>query len=771
VTDGDARNRSGVAEGYAAYGTDGVTPPAPVTDGDTEGSDGPDEADHGRFLNRELSELAFHRRVLYEAADPSTPLLERVEFLTILTRNLDEFFMKRVGGLKQQIDAGVTQRSPDGRTPHEQWELAAATADEVLTAASDCYEAVHGALVDEGIEVLSYPDLTDGERASLREYFETEVLPTLTPLTFDPAHPFPFISNLSLSLAVRTRQAGEGIKFSRVKIPENRPRLVRLREDWTDRSGDRFVPLERVVEANLDLLFPNVEILDAAAFRVTRNAEVRRNEEVAEGLIETIEGVLRDRRFATVVRLEVEPGAPEPVRELLRDQLDLEDREVFERPSPLDFRDLSRIADLDRPGLKPSAWTPQPHPRLPADTGDRELFATVRRGDVLVHHPYHSFDRTVQWFLDAAARDEDVLAVKLAIYRTARDSQVVESLIRAAKNGKQVAVMVELKARFDEENNLRWVRRLEEEGIHVAYGTIGLKTHAKAALVVREEEDGVELYSHVGTGNYHSETAKGYTDLGVLTADRAVGNDLSRLFNYFTGHSMAESYDRLLVAPETMRERFLDLVRRECAHARAGRPARIVAKLNSLEDPGMVEALYRASAAGVEVDLIVRGICRLRPGIDGLSENVTVRSIVGRFLEHSRVFYFANGSTGGPRGSVRETESPGPAATGDEAVAGADTPDEDAGDPAYLLGSADWMTRNLDRRVEAVVPVADPSLRAELELVLSVLLADDRNAWEMDADGGYTRVPTAADVDAHELLMARAAARTPTGAPWHGHRD
>ncbi|MFC7226756.1 polyphosphate kinase 1 [Salinirubellus salinus] len=689
-----------------------------------------DLSDPSLYLNRELSELAFHQRVLFEALDDRNPLLERVKFLAILTNNLDEFFMKRIGGLKQQIEAEVSELSPDGRTPREQWAASLETCREMFETQSACYhDAVHGLLGEAGIDILGHEDLTDRERASLRSYFETDVLPTLTPLTFDPAHPFPFISNLSLSLGVRTRREGEVPKFSRVKIPENRPRLVRIREEWTDRADgrERYVPLERVVAANLDLLFPNVEVLDHTTFRVTRNAEVRRNEDVAEGLIEMIEGVLRERRFATVVRLEVEAGTPEPVRDLLREQLDVDEREVFERPAPLDFRDLMRLVELDRPDLKLREWRPRLHPRLQPngddDDEERGLFEEVRRGDVLVHHPYHSFEGTVQHFFEAAAHDEDVLAIKATIYRTAHDSQVIESLIEAARNGKQVAVMVELKARFDEENNLRWVRRLEEEGIHVAYGTIGLKTHTKTALVVRDEPDGVQLYSHVGTGNYHSQTAKTYTDLGLLTADEDVGQDLTRLFNFFTGHSMHEEYRDLLVAPGNMRERFTALVRREAEHAAAGREARIVAKMNSLEDPAMVAELYRASMAGVDVDLVVRGICRLRPGLEGVSENVTVRSVVGRFLEHSRIFRF-----------------------------------HDDGDPAYFIGSADWMTRNLDRRVEAVVPVEDPTLRGELDVVLETLLADNRKAWEMDADGNYEQVRPGDDpvVNTHEVLMSRA---------------
>jgi len=732
-------DREGLPTGGTAVYDLPVAEPA-VRDG--EGDDAFDFEDPALYLNRELSELAFHQRVLHEAIDERNPLLERVRFLAIVTRNLDEFVMKRVGGLKQQTEAGVGDPSPDGRSPDEQWAAALETVGRMFEAQSACYREIRPLLAEAGIRVLDHEELTAGERESLRSYFESEVLPTLTPLTFDPAHPFPFISNLSLSLAVRTRREGGEPRFSRVKIPENRPRLVRIREAWTDREGERFVPLEQVVAANLDLLFPNVEVLDWATFRVTRNAEVRRNEAVAEGLIEAIEGVLRKRRFATVVRLEVEEGMPEPVRELLEEHLEVEEREVFERPPPLDLRDLSRLVESASPGHTYEPWTPRDHPRLDPEGGD--LFAEVRRKDVLVHHPYHSFDRSVQAFLERAATDEDVLAIKLAIYRTARDSRVIEALIEAARNGKQVAVMVELKARFDEENNLRWVRRLEEEGIHVAYGTIGLKTHAKVALVVREEpaagrggggdvdDRGVRLYSHVGTGNYHAETAKLYTDLGVLTADREVGADLARVFNYFTGHSMAEEYRRLLVAPGDMRRRFTELVRREVEHARQGRDAGIEAKMNSLEDPTMVAELYRASRAGVDVDLVVRGICRLRPGIAGLSENVTVRSVVGRFLEHSRVFRFEND-----------------------------------GDPDYYLGSADWMTRNLDRRVEVVTPVEDPDHRAELDAVLDALGRDNRRAWVMDSDGNYDQLRPGGDpvVEAHRVLMDRAAAGTPVGAP------
>ena len=678
--------------------------------------DSPDLDDTRYYLNRELSHLEFQRRVLHEALDERTPLLERVRFLGLFTRNLDEFFMKRVGGLKQQIDAGVTDPTVDGRTPREQWREILDATGPMFDRQTECYrEVIRPALAEAGIEVVDHAALTAAERDRLRAYFEESVLPTLTPLAFDPAHPFPFISNRSLSLGVFVRHdADEDPIFTRIKVPQNRPRLVPVEE------GSRYVLLEDLVEAHLDLLMPNVEVLDTALFRITRNAEVRRDEEVAEDLIEAIEEVIEQRRFATAVRLEIDADAPESMVDLLRTQLDLAPEEVFRRAGPLDYRDFSTLVDLDRPDLQRERWSPLPHPRFAegpnADVSlhGADLFDEIASDDVLLHHPYHSFDGTVQRFLDAAANDPDVLAIKAAIYRTASDSQVIQRLIDAADNGKQVAVMVELKARFDEQNNLQWVRKLEENGIHVAYGTVGLKTHTKTALVVREEDDGVELYSHVATGNYHSETAKGYVDLGLLTADRDVGQDLVTVFNFFTGPSLDEEFRKLLVAPVTMRERFTELVRREARYARAGRPARIVAKMNALEDPEMVTELYRASMAGVDIDLIVRDICRLRPGIEGVSDTVTVRSVVGRFLEHSRIYYFENG-------------------------AGPDDPDvaDDGGRPQYFIGSADWMTRNLDHRVEAVTPVADPDSREQLRFVLEVMLHDNRSAWEMAADGSY----------------------------------
>ena len=680
-----------------------------------------DPTDSAYYLNRELSELAFQARVLAEGMDERNPPLDRLRFLAFFTKNTDEFFMKRVGGLKQQIDAGVTETTPDGRTPESQWRAVLDAARPLFRDQSRYWEeTLAPTLADAGIAICDPALLTSSEQAALQTYFEESILPTLTPLAFDPAHPFPFISNLSLSLAVRSADEHGDETFTRIKVPPNRPRLVPV----PDADG-QYVLIEDLIEANIDLLLPDIEILDVSKFKVTRNAEVRRNEEVAEDLIEVVEEVIEQRRFATVVRLEVDADMPETSVETLKTQLEVTDREVFRREGPLDFEDFFELTELDRPELTFPSWSPRPHPRfrpVNGETGEggHDIFDEIRAGDVLTHHPYHSFEGTVQQFLDAAATDPDVLAVKAAIYRTASDSKVIQSLIDAADNGKQVAVMVELKARFDEENNLEWVRQLEEEGIHVAYGTVGLKTHTKTALVVRQEDDGVRLYSHIGTGNYHSETAKGYVDLGLLTADRGVGQDLTKVFNFFTGPTLDDRFRRLLIAPVTMRERFTEMVRREAAHARAGKRARIVVKVNGLEDPEMVEALYRASMAGVEIDLIVRDICRLRPGIEGLSETITVHSIVGRFLEHSRIFYFEN-----------------------------------AGDPEWYIGSADWMTRNLDYRVEAVAPVTDGSLRRQLRFILETSLADNRRRWVMDSDGEYTQVTPGDDpvCDSQSVFM------------------
>jgi polyphosphate kinase len=669
--------------------------------------DGADLQNPDYYFSRELSKLEFNARVLEEAADERNPLLERVKFLGIFTQNMDEFFMKRVGGLEQQRAANITEQSPDGRTPEQQWRDVLTKAEPLFDRQARYYhEQIQPALAEAGIDVTTYYSLSADEQADLDSYFESSILPTLTPLTIDSAKPFPHISNLSLSLGVFTQQPHETEPtFSRVKIPKNQPRLVKVGQ------ASRYVPLEQVVAGNLERLFPDVEVREHATFRVTRNAEVRRNEEVAEDLIQRAEEVIEERQFATVVRLEIDEEMSAEMLDFLRSNLDIEEPAIFRLTPPLDFTDFLGLCDIDRPDLNVPNWTPQPHPRLSRGRHDenRSIFDVIKEDDVLVHHPYHSFDDTVQYFLEEAANDPDVLAIKAAIYRTASDSKVVQHLIDASKNGKQVAVMVELKARFDEENNLEWARRLEEEGIHVAYGTIGYKTHTKTTLVVREEPDGVKLYSHVGTGNYHSETAKRYEDLGLFTADRDIGQDLVKLFNYFTGHSLHDEYRDLLVAPGNMREQFVELIRREADHARDGKDARIVAKVNRLEDPEIVEELYRASRAGVDIDLIVRDICRLRPGLAGISDRITVRSIVNRFLEHSRIFYFRDG-----------------------------------GAKRYYLGSADWMERNLDNRVEAVTPIYDSTLQARLDHILELCLTDNYKAWDLAPDGSYTqRRPTA----------------------------
>jgi polyphosphate kinase len=719
----------------------GVAARTPPIDESPPDSDTPLESPRW-YLNRELSELSFQWRVLHEALDDRNPPLERLRFLSILTRNMDEFFMKRIGGLKQQLAANVTEPTVDGRTPRDQWQSALDTAGEIFETQSECFaNDVRPLLSDAGIEIADYDDLSDADAERLRSYFESSVLPTLTPLTFDPAQPFPFISNLSLSLAVLSRGEDGNERFSRIKIPANRPRLISVSDPGTPLEsippGHRVVPIEDVIEGNLDLLFPNVEIRHSSTFRVTRNAEVRRNEDVAEGLIDRIEDVLRQRRFATVVRLEVTEHAPDPVLDLLVEHLDVDDSEVFRRSGPLALGDFAELCDLEYPELTLEPWRPRQHPRfagLSPDAPD-EVFESLRERDCLVHHPYHSFSETVQTFLEAAAHDPDTLAIKVAIYRTAPDSKVIRSLIDAAKNGKQVAVMVELKARFDEENNLRWVKRLEEEGIHVAYGSIELKTHSKVALAVREEEESVRIYSHVSSGNYHSGTAKGYVDLGLFTADPDIGQDLVQLFNSFTGHSRHGRYRKLLVAPETLRTRLYELIDRETERAEAGDGGRIVAKMNALEDPDVVERLYEAGSAGVEIDLIVRGICRLRPGIPGVSDSIRVHSVVGRFLEHSRIFRFG----------------------------------ED--DPAYFIGSADWMTRNLDRRVEAVAPVEDPELRTELDSILSILLADNRTRWTMRPDGSYVQRrprPDEPSRGTQSALMERARRTAPDERPRSG---
>ncbi len=677
------------------------------------------------YINRERSWLEFNLRVLHEAEDPSTPLLERLKFMAIFDSNLDEFFMKRVGGLKQQLASNLRELPPDSRTPSQQLaEIHTAVRPLLDRQRRVLNRELLPALREHGLEILPWDELKAGERQHLASEFRKKLFPILTPLAFDPAHPFPFISNLSLSLAVSLRAPGEDEpRFARIKAPHILPR-------WLQVPGTlRYVPLEEVIAHNLESLFPGMEIAESYPFRVTRNADVQRNEEEADDLLEAIQEELRERRFATVVRLEVAKGMPAWMLKLLFEELEVGEQEVFEIDGPLALKDLMQLGSAPLPSLRYRSWTPVAHPRLhPLEPGEEvDLFSAVAGGDILVHHPYDSFTNSVQRFIESAALDPAVLAVKQTLYRTSADSPNMRALIRAAEDRKQVAVTVEIKARFDEAANIEWAERLEKVGAHVAYGIVGLKTHAKVALVVRQEKDGLRCYTHIATGNYNSETAKLYTDIGLLTCREDIADDVVQLFNMLTGYVHNPQFKKLLVAPINMRQRFLELIQREVDHQKAGRGGRIIAKMNSLEDKPISQALYAASAAGVEIDLIVRGICRLRPGIPGTSETIRVISIVGRFLEHSRIFFFGNGDR-----------------------------------PEYFLGSADWMSRNLDYRVEAIVPVEDARAQEELKTILDLQLGDNVKAWDMQPDGSYVqRTPGvgAEPRSSQELLMQRAQER------------
>ncbi|RME59538.1 MAG: polyphosphate kinase 1, partial [Caldilineae bacterium] len=663
------------------------------------------------IYNRELSWLDFNWRVLYEALDARNPLLERLRFLAITGSNLDEFFRKRVGGLKRQQAAGVANLTLHGWTPDFQIQLIAKAVHQMVACQSDCLlEQILPALAEEGMHLVAYEDLSEAEQIQLERYFRSEIYPILTPLAVDPGHPFPFISNLSLNLAVELRDPVTGeTRFARVKVPPNRARWVSVEDSL------RFVPLEEIIIHNLHFLFEGMEIVAAYPFRVTRNADIARNEEEADDLLEMISEELRERRFAPIVRLEVAESMPQHVRAMLLQEMGLEQTDLYAVRGPLGVADLFPLADVNLPHLKYEPWTPQTHPALAGLTSKSrpaDVFSIIRKGDILVHHPYHSFAGSTQLFVEAASRDPQVLAIKQTLYRTSSDSPIVKALINAAERGKQVAVLVELKARFDEERNIEWARTLEDAGVHVAYGLVGLKTHTKTTLVVREEEDGLRAYAHIGTGNYNPRTATLYTDLGLLTCRPDIGADLMDLFNFLTGYSRQQHYRKLLVAPVNMRQRFLEMIETEAANAAAGRPARIVAKMNALDEPKIVRALYEASQAGVPIQLIVRGNCRIRPGISGVSDNIQVISIIGRFLEHHRIFYFENG-----------------------------------GDPRYFIGSADWMSRNLNDRVEAITPVEDPVLQHQLKQVLDICLADRRQAWVMLPDGRYRRRRTPTEGD------------------------
>jgi polyphosphate kinase len=681
------------------------------------------------FLNREISWLEFNRRVLREAEDPENPLLERLKFIAIFDNNLDEFFMKRVGGLKQQLASSIRELPPDGRTPRQQLAAIDAVVRPMLAHQRRLFnDEILPGLRQHGLEIVPWADLKGSERRHCCEVFEKQLFPTLTPLAVDPAHPFPFISNMSLSLAVSVRSPGQSAdrseyRFARVKAPHILPRWLQVPKTL------RYVPLEEVIAHNLDRLFPGMEIVESRPFRVTRNADVQRNEEEADDLLEAIQEELRERRFATAVRLEVAAGTPAWMRELLCDQLEVEAQEVYEIDGPLALRDLMQLGNVPLPSLRYRPWTPVTHPRLTVTDPAEELdvFATISGGDILVHHPFDSFSTSVQRFIETAADDPAVLAIKQTLYRTSAESPNMRALIRAAEDRKQVAVTVEIKARFDEAANIGWAERLEKVGAHVAYGVVGLKTHAKVALVVRQEKDSLRCYTHIATGNYNNETAKLYTDIGLFTAREDIAEDVMQLFNMLTGYVHEPKFKKLLVAPINMRQRFLELIEREIEHQKAGSGGHVIAKMNALEDRQIADALYAASASGVEIDLIVRGICRLRPGLPGHSETIRVISIVGRFLEHARIFYFAN-----------------------------------AGKPEFFFGSADWMSRNLDFRVEAIVPVEEPRLQDELKTILDLQLADNVKAWDMRADGTYVqRSPASGEAprSSQDLLMQRALER------------
>ncbi|WP_171060320.1 RNA degradosome polyphosphate kinase [Streptomyces montanus] len=687
----------------------------------------------GRFLDRERSWLAFNERVLELAEDPQTPLLERANFLAIFASNLDEFFMVRVAGLKRRIATGVATRSASGLQPREVLEMIWSRSRELMARHAACYqEDVAPALAEEGIHLVRWNELTEKEQARLFTLFRNQIFPVLTPLAVDPAHPFPYISGLSLNLAVVVRNPISGHRhFARVKVP---PLLSRFLEA----SPGRYVPLEDVISApaHLEELFPGMEVLEHHMFRVTRNEDLEVEEDDAENLLQALEKELMRRRFGPPVRLEVEESIDRYVLDLLVRELKITEAEVYPLPGPLDLTGLFGIGRLDRPELKYPKFVAGTHRDLAEveSASAPDIFAALREHDVLLHHPYDSFSTSVQAFLEQAAGDPDVLAIKQTLYRTSGDSPIVDALIDAAESGKQVLVLVEIKARFDEQANIKWARKLEEAGCHVVYGLVGLKTHCKLSLVVRQEGDTLARYSHVGTGNYHPKTARLYEDLGLLTSDTQVGADLSDLFNRLSGYSRRETYRRLLVAPKSLRDGLIARINKEAQHHRAGRPAYVRVKVNSMVDEAVIDALYGASQAGVPVDVWVRGICAVRPGVPGLSENIRVRSVLGRFLEHSRVFAFGNG-----------------------------------GEPEVWFGSADMMHRNLDRRIEALVRVKDPAHRAALNRLLETGMSDATSSWHLGPDGDWTRHSSDSDGQAlrnvQEMLIDARRRRRGTATP------
>jgi polyphosphate kinase len=682
--------------------------------------------DSALYLNRELTWLGFNARVLHEAVDDRNPLLERLKYVAIVGSNLDEFFMKRIGGLKQQLGAGVSTLTVDGRTPRQQIDESYQLVRDLDASKRVILDDLLKLLREQGIRLLSYEELSPEDCSWLREYYHDNIFPLVTPQAMDPAHPFPFISNLSLNLIVQVVYPGKAGKtgLARVKVPvgEGVPRFLQLP------GRNDFVALEDVVRNNLDMLLPDMEILGSYMFRVTRNANTERDEEHADDLMSLIESELRDRRFAPIVRLQVQGDMDDTIRGMLTSELGLDESDVFiAGDTMLAMRDLFQIASLDIPELRDPPHAPIDHPEF---RDSRNIFHIIReRGPILVQHPYESFVTSVERFLREAARDPKVRAIKMTLYRTSADSKVVENLMLAARNGKQVAVVVELKAKFDEAANIRWAGRMEEAGIHVTYGVIGLKTHSKIILVVRQDYNGLRRYCHIGTGNYHAGTARLYSDLGMFTNDPDIGRDATELFNYLTtGYTPERRYRKLLPAPKVLKKALIGRILRERQQHTPENPGLIQFKMNALEDVDITRALYEAARDGVKVDLIVRDTCRFRPGVPGVSESSRVISIVGRFLEHARIYYFHNG-----------------------------------GEEEYLIGSADAMKRNLESRVEVVVPVEDEGLRKELRTLLDIQLNDRRNTWEMQPDGSFVQLMPADEAERKgcqqqfiELAMRRA---------------
>ncbi len=700
-----------------------------------------------RYINRELSTLDYFSRVLAIAEDTSVPLLERAKFLAIFQGLLDEFFEVRVAGLKDQLAAGLTGTDPACLSPGDQLRaIRRETRCLVERRVRAFVDQVVPELDDHGIRLSSWDSLQDEDRAYIEEVFEERIFPVLTPLAVDPGHPFPYISNLSLNLAVIVGDPVSGERrFARVKVPPLLPGFV------VTPDGERYVPLDHVISAHLSALFPGMNIESHHAFRVTRNADLTLEEDEADDLLEAVEMELRRRRFGRAVRLETDEAMSDEIRQLLCRELDLADDDVYVINGPLDLSGLWAVHGVDRPDLKDEPFTPVTPPRLASpDEAAVDIFAAIRQGDILLHHPYDSFATSVEAFIKQASRDPKVLAIKQTLYRTSGDSPIVKDLIRAAERGTQVAALVELKARGDEAANVAWAKQLERAGVHVVYGLIGLKTHSKTALVVRQEDDGIRRYCHIGTGNYNSQTARLYEDLGLLTVDPEVGADLTDLFNSITGYSRRTEYRRILVAPLSLRAAMVARIERE---AKRGADGVLIFKMNNLVDPGIIDALYAAGQVGVRITLIIRGICCLRPGVPGLSENIVVRSIVGRWLEHSRIYFFGQAGKKGPAGGEA-------AGSGASPVLAQVADDEDAGivdtmpkGGEYYIGSADMMPRNLDRRVEVIVPVIDREARRRLRAILAVELADDALAWELRGDGTWKKVVAGRGLNAQRFAQ------------------